>query len=51
MLNSQLSVFAQEQGMRYMRDDDSFAQPLDALPTVVNFFYQEEIKKSVKKGK
>lgn len=49
-LNSRLSAFTQEQGLRYMRDDDSFTQPFDAPPTVVNFFYHEEIKKSAKKG-
>lgn len=48
-LNEQLGVFAQEQGLRYVRDDDSFLQPFDASPTVVNFFYHEEIKKSAKK--
>lgn len=51
MLNGQLSAFAQEQGLHYVRDDDSFKQPFDAPPTVVNFFYHEEIKKSAKKGK
>ena len=50
MLNDLLSAFA-EQGLRYVRDDDSFTQPFDALPTVVNFFYHEAIKKSAKKGK
>lgn len=49
-LNDCLSAFAQEQGLRYVRDDDSFTQPFDAPPTVVNFFYHEEIKKSAKKG-
>ena len=49
-LNDRLSAFAQEQGLRYVRDDDSFTQPFDALPTIVNFFYHEEIKKSAKKG-
>ena len=51
VLNGRLSVYAQEQGLCYVRDDDSFTQPFDALPTVVNFFYHEEIKKSAKKGK
>ncbi len=50
-LNSRLSIFAQEQGLRYVRDDDSFTQPFDAPPTVVNFFYHAEIKKSAKEGK
>ena len=50
-LNDRLCGFTQKQGLRYVRDDDSFTQPFDAPPTVVNFFYHEEIKKSAKKGK
>lgn len=50
MLNCLLLAFTQEQGFRYVRDDDSFTQPFDATPTIVNFFYHEEIKKSAKKG-
>lgn len=48
-LNKQLSLFTKERGLLYVRNDDSFMQPLDAPPTVVNFFYHEEIKKSAKK--
>lgn len=48
-LNSRLSKFALEEGVRYVRNDDSFTQPFDAPPTIVNFFYHEEIKKSAKK--
>lgn len=47
-LNEQLDVFAQERGLRYVHNDDSFTQPFDAPPTIVNFFYHEEIKKSAK---
>lgn len=50
-LNNQLFAFAQAQGLRYVRNEDSFTQPFDAPPTLVNFFYHEEIKKSAKKGK
>lgn len=49
-MNDRLSAFAQARGLRYVRDDDSFTQPFDAPPTVVNFFYHEEIKNSAKKG-
>lgn len=51
LLNDRMSVFAQERGLCYVRDDDSFMQSFDAPPTIVNFFYHEEIKKSAKKGK
>lgn len=49
LLNQRLSAFAQAQGLHYVRDDDSFTQPFDAPPVMVNFFYHEEIKKSAKK--
>ena len=35
--------------LSYVRNGDSFTQSFDALPTVVNFFYHEEIKKSAVK--
>lgn len=50
VLNSRMSAFAQEQGFRYVRNDDSFSQPFDAPPAIVNFFYHEEIKKSARSG-
>lgn len=50
-LNNRLSTFAQKRGLRYIRDNDNFTQPLDAPPTIVNFFYHEEVKKSAKKEK
>ena len=44
-LDGRLRDFAREQGLRYVRNDDSFLQPFDDPPTMVNFFYHEEIKK------
>ena len=49
-LNTRLAEFARSRGLRYVRDDDSFEQPFDAPPTVVNFFYHEEVKKSAKRA-
>jgi radical SAM mobile pair protein B len=43
--DGRLRDFAREQGLRYVRNDDSFLQPFDDPPTMVNFFYHEEIKK------
>ena len=48
-INRFMSAFAEEQGLRYVRSDDSFAQSFDAPPTIVNFLYHEEVKKSAKK--
>ena len=49
-LDTRLAEFARSWGLRYVRDDDSFEQPFDAPPTVVNFFYHEEVKKSAKRA-
>ena len=48
-LERRMAVFTSEHNLRYVRNDDSFAQSFDAPPTVVNFFYHEEIKKSARK--
>lgn len=50
-LEEKIANFLSSLGLRYLRDDDHFIQPFDAKPTVVNFFYHELIKKSVKKNK
>lgn len=50
-LNLRLQEYARENQLRYVKNDDKFDQPFDAPPTVVNFFYHEEIKKSAHKGK
>ena len=51
MLNRRLATFAESQGLRYVRNDDSFTQPFDARPTIVNFFFHEEVKKSAQRDK
>ena len=50
-LDARLRAYAEEEGLEYVRDDDSMKKPFDAPPVIVNFFYHEEIKKSAKKGK
>ena len=50
-LDAQMREYAQQNGLEYVRDDDSMKKPFDAPPVIVNFFYHEEIKKSAKKGK
>lgn len=47
-LNEELSQFCQQEGLEYVRDDDSIKRPLDAPPVVVNYFFHEQVKKSAK---
>lgn len=47
-MNTDIQAFAEEEGLPYLRDDDTLHQPFDAPPTIVNYFYHEEIKRSVK---
>lgn len=49
-LDCSIRSYAEENGLEYVRDDDSMKNPFDAPPVIVNFFYHEEIKKSTKKG-
>nr|WP_314466210.1 radical SAM mobile pair protein B [uncultured Clostridium sp.] len=49
-LDGAIRSYANSNGLEYIRDDDSMKKPFDAPPTIVNFFYHEEIKKSAKKA-
>ena len=48
-LNGELAAYCAENGLPYVRDDDSMKRPFDAPPVVVNYFYHEEVKKSAKR--
>ncbi len=48
-LDGDIREYASRNGLEYVRDDDSMKKPFDAPPTIVNFFYHEEIKKSAKR--
>lgn len=48
-LDQTICQYAKENGLEYVRDDDSMQKAFDAPPTIVNFFYHDEIKKSAKK--
>lgn len=41
--------FCADEGLLYVRDDDSIKRPFDAPPIVVNYFFHEEIIPSAKK--
>ncbi len=49
MLDQQMRQFCQEEGLLYVRDDDSIKRPFSDLPIVVNYFFHEEIIPSAKK--
>lgn len=48
-LDTELRTYAAENGLEYVRDDDSMQNPFDAPPVIVNYFYHEKVKKSAKK--
>lgn len=48
-LDAEVRDYAGEKELDYVRDDDTISKPFDAPPTIVNFFYHEEIKKSAKR--
>lgn len=50
-LDAKMRAYAMANGLEYVRDDDSMEKHFDDPPTIVNFFYHEEIKKSAKKGR
>ena len=49
VLDAQMREFTAEQGLLYVRDDDSIRRPFDAPPIVVNYFFHEQIVPSAKK--
>jgi len=48
-LNNELKEYCENQGLLYLRDDDSIMHPFDEPPIVVNYFYHEEITKTAKR--
>ena len=49
-LDERVRAYAVQNGLDYVRDDNTVSKPFDEPPVIVNFFYHEEIKKSAKKG-
>lgn len=49
--DSEMRAFCADQGLPYLRDDDSMNRPFDAPPAVVNYFFHEEVKRSAKEGR
>ena len=48
-LDQKMRAFTAQEGLPYVRDDDSIHRPLTAPPVVVNYFFHEEIIPSAKK--
>lgn len=48
-LDADLRAFAQEEGLLYVRNDDSISRPFDAPPIMVNYFFHEQIIPSAQK--
>lgn len=50
-LDEKMRQFTNEEGLLYVRDDDSIRRPFEEPPIVVNYFFHEEIIPSAKKKK
>jgi len=48
-LDDQMRSFCTEQGLPYLRDDDTARRAFDEPPVVVNYFFHEEVKRSAKR--
>lgn len=44
-LNDEIKAFAKIKGLEYVVNNDRLIRPFAALPTIVNYFYHEQIKK------
>lgn len=51
MLDEEIRKFTEDEGLLYVRNDDSVSQPFEEPPIVVNYFFHEEIIPSSKKTK
>ena len=49
-LDEEMRAFTKEQGLIYVRDDDSIKRPFEEPPIIVNYFFHEELTPSAKKA-
>ena len=47
-LDKVIRSYAESAGLPYVRNDDSMNTPFDAPPTIVNYFYHEQVRKQSK---
>ena len=45
-LNEELREFCEEEGLEYLRNDDSGSRPFSAAPAIVNYFFHEEVRRN-----
>lgn len=50
VLDQRIRAFCAEEGLPYVRNDDSMKRPFDAPPVVVNYFFHEQIVHPEKKA-
>ncbi|MCB2360933.1 radical SAM mobile pair protein B [Clostridium estertheticum] len=50
-LDEEIKKFTRDEGLLYVRNDDSICRPFEEPPIVVNYFFHEEIIPSAKKKK
>ena len=50
MLDEEMRKFTEDEGLLYVRNDDSISRPFEEPPIVVNYFFHEEIIPSAKKS-
>lgn len=48
-LDREMREYCLNAGLEYLRADDTLKRPFDAPPVVVNYFFHEQVKKSVKR--
>ena len=48
-LDARIKIFAENNGLDYVRNDDSFKRAFNEPPIIVNYFYHDELVKSKKK--
>ncbi|WP_196811106.1 hypothetical protein [Eubacterium sp. 14-2] len=49
-VDTELKEYVAEIGLDYGTNDDRMSRPFNALPTIVNYFYHSELKKSARKS-
>lgn len=48
MLDKEIKEYTAQEGLHYLRNDDSISHPFEEPPIVVKYFFHEEIKRSTK---
>lgn len=49
-LDQEMRAYCRQEGLEYVRNDDSMSRPFDSPPIVVNYFFHEEVKRNATKA-